>query len=38
MIQHFAEKTAEEVLKDNKAKAVSIVVMNLITVKFSYDK
>ncbi|MCH3964193.1 MAG: stage V sporulation protein D [Clostridium sp.] len=28
MIQHFAEKTAEQALKDNKAKAVSIVVMN----------
>lgn len=28
MIQYFAEKTAEEALKDNKAKAVSIVVMN----------
>ncbi|WP_446899315.1 stage V sporulation protein D [Clostridium sp. LBM24168] len=28
MIQHFSEKAAEQALKDNKAKAVSIVVMN----------
>ncbi|WP_338433352.1 stage V sporulation protein D [Clostridium tyrobutyricum] len=28
MIQHFAEKAADQALKDNKAKAVSIVVMD----------
>lgn len=28
MIQHFAEKAAQQALNDNKAKAVSIVVMN----------
>ncbi|MCY6370358.1 stage V sporulation protein D [Clostridium ganghwense] len=28
MIQHFAEKAAEQALKDNKAKAVTIVAMN----------
>lgn len=28
MIQHFSEKTAEQALKDNKAKAVSVVVMD----------
>lgn len=28
MIQHFAEKAAEQALNDNKAKAVSVVVMN----------
>lgn len=28
MIQHFAEKAADQALKDNKAKAVTIIVMN----------
>ena len=28
MIQHFAEKAADQALKDNKAKAISIVVMD----------
>lgn len=28
MIQHFAEKAAQQALNDNKAKAVSIIVMN----------